>query len=160
MQFWTKLQEKLLVLNVNLPEGLKWIFFILIKTCTTFSSLHFFDHHHFPHFFSFFISSLNFNFLFLITSSSDVRFTVRQFLWLTHSVDFKETIPDSRIHHFVLHIFLRTISGSMKENLCFLCLDYISIGALKLEMRSVFSDFSVLFCNFQYLLRINWLACN
>ena len=23
-----------------------------------------------------------------------------------------------------------------------------------------FSDFSVLFCNFQHLLRINWLACN
>ena len=65
MQFWTKLQEKLLVLNVNLPEGLKWIFSILIKTCTTFSSLHFFDHHHLPHFFSFFhfFFELQFSFL-------------------------------------------------------------------------------------------------
>ena len=138
MQFWTKLQEKLLVLNVNLPEGLKWIFSILIKICTTFSSLHFFDHHHFPHFFSFFISSLNFNFFYLITYSSDVRFTVRQFLWLTHSVDFREIVPDSRIHHFVLHIFLRTMSGSMKESLYFLWFDFTFIGVLKPVIRSVF----------------------
>ena len=107
-----------------------------------------------------FIFSQIFNFLSLITSSSDVRFLIRQILWLTHSVYFRETVPENQIHFFVLHIFLRTMSGSMKENLCFLCLDYISIEALKLEMRSVFSEFSVLFCNFQYLLRINWFLCN
>ena len=82
-----------------------------------------------------------FNFLFLIISLSDVRFSICQFLWLTDSVHFREIVPDSQIHFLVLHIFLRTMLGSMKENQCFLCLDYIFTGALKLEMRSVFLIF-------------------
>ena len=75
-------------------------------------------------FFSFFSSSLK----------SDIRFSIRQILWLTHSMYFRETVPDSQICHCVLHFFLRTILGSMKGNQCFLCPDYISTGAL----RSVF----------------------
>ena len=99
-------------------------------------------------FFSFFSFSLE----------SDVRFSIRQILWLTHSMYFRETVPDSQICHCVLHFFLRTILGSIKGNQCFLCPDYISTGAL----RSVFSDFSVLFLNLcadcsEFLC---WLALN
>ena len=100
-------------------------------------SFHFFEHIIFISFFSF-ISSSIFNFLFLISSLSYVRFSIRQFLWLTHSVDFREIVPDNRIHFFVLHIFLKTMLGSMKESLYFLWLDYTSIEALKPVMRSVF----------------------
>ena len=75
-------------------------------------------------FFSFFSFSLK----------SNVRFSICQILWLTHSMYFRETVPDSQICHCVLHFFLRTILGSMKGNQCFLCPDYVSTGAL----RSVF----------------------
>ena len=101
-------------------------------------------------------SSLILNLLFSITFSFDVRFTIRLFLWLTHSTDFRKTASDNQILHFVLHIFLRTMSGSMKESLYFLWLDYTFIGALKPVMWSVFW----FLCNFQYLLRINLFACN
>ena len=86
-------------------------------------------------------SSQIFNFLSLITFSSDVRFSIRLFLWLTHSMNFREVVPASQIPHSVLRIFLRTMLGSMKENLYFLCPDYTFTGALKLEMRSVFLIF-------------------
>ena len=109
-------------------------------------------------FISFFpsFSSLILNLLFLITSSSDVRFIIRMFLWLTHSIDFRETVAVSWILYFVLHIFLRIMLGLIKKSLCFLLLDYTSIGALKPVMRLVFW----FLCNFQYLLRINLFACN
>ena len=108
--------------------------------------------HHLSFFFFFFSFSLK----------SDVRFSIRQILWLTHSMYFRETVPDSQICHCVLHFFLTTILGSMKGNQCFLCPDYISTGA----MRSVFfSDFSVLFLNvcadcseFLYWLALNFSA--
>ena len=50
-----------------------------------------------------FIFSQIFNFLSLIISSSDVRFSIRQILWLTHSMYFRETVPDNQICHCVLH---------------------------------------------------------
>ena len=100
------------------------------------------------------------NLLFLITSSSDVRFIIRLFLWLTHSTDFRKTISVSQILHFVLHIFLRTMSGSMKESLYFLWLDYTFIGALKPMMRSVFLILLLYYTIFSISLRINLLAWN
>ena len=107
--------------------------------------MHFFfpfpiHHHHYLHslhLFSF-IFSLIFNFLFLITSLSDVRFLIRLILWITHSTNFMETTPDNQIHYFLLHIFLRILLGLMKESLYFLWHDYIFTGVLRLVMRLVF----------------------
>ena len=58
MQFRTKLQEKLLDLNASLPEGLKWIFSTLIKTCLSFIFL-ILHHHHFSSFIFSLISQLS-----------------------------------------------------------------------------------------------------
>ena len=123
-------------------------------------SFHFFEHIIFLFLFFLSFSSSIFNFLLLITSSSDVRFLIRQILWLTHNLYFRETVPDNWIHFFVLHIFLRTILGSMKGNLYFLYLDYPSTGALKLEMRSIFLISLLYSVIFSISLRINLLACN
>ena len=78
MQFRTKLQEKLLDLNTNLPGGLKWIFITLIKheypSLSLFSR--FIHHHHFHFFFLSLISqpSLLDNFFIwrLISNPSDL----------------------------------------------------------------------------------------
>ena len=128
--------------TVGLKCKLTWrikmdIFHFNIKILFSFS-FHFLSRPSLSISFISFIFSQIFNFLSLITSSSDVRFSIRQILWLTHNIYFRETVPDSQICHCVLHFFLRTILGSMKENQCFLCPDYTSTGALKLEMRSVF----------------------
>ena len=125
--------------------------------------------HHLPFFFissviiifiSFFLSfsSLILNLLFLITFSSDVRFTICLFLWLTHNTDFRKTVPVCQILHFVLHIFLRIMLGSMKESLYFLWLDYTFIGALKPVMRSVFLIlllYSIIFSIFLVLIDLH-----
>ena len=102
-----------------------------------FFSLHRHHYFHFPLSFFHFLP-LIFNFLFLITSSSDVRFLICLFLWLTHNTNVRETALDNQILHFLLHIFLSIMLGSMKESLYFLWLDYSFIRALKPVMRSVF----------------------
>ena len=138
------MQEKLLDLNASLLEGLKWIFVTLIKYEFPSFSLPFFDHHlhHFHSPLSFFhFLPLIFNLLFLITSSSDVWFLIRLFLWLTHSTDFRETALDNQILHFLLHIFHRIMWDSMRENWYFPWLICTFIGALKPVMRSVFLFF-------------------
>ena len=110
--------------------------------------------------FLFFIFFFDLESFFSITYSFDVWFTIHLFLWLTHSTDFREIVPVSRILHFALHIFLKTILGSMKESLHFLWLDYTSIEALKPVMRSVFLIPLLYSAIFSILLRINLLACN
>ena len=115
------------IFHFNISMHFLPFFFTSSSSSFSFSSLSFF------HFLS-----LIFNLLFLITSSSDVHFLIRLFLLLTHSTDFRKTASDNQILHFVLHIFLRTMSGSMKESLYFLWLDYTFIGALKPVLRSVF----------------------
>ena len=96
------------------------------------------------------------NFLFLITSSSDVWFLIRLILWRTHSIDFLEIALDNQIRYFLLHIFHRIMWGSMRENWYFPWPVCTFIGALRPAMRLV----SWLLCfipqNFQHLLRINF----
>ena len=106
------------------------------------------------HFF-FFLFSLISIFLFLITSSSDVRFLIRLIQWHTHSTDFMEIVLDNQILLLLLHIFHRTMLSSMRENLYFLWLDYTFIGTLKPVMRLVFWFICFYSANFQHLLRIN-----
>ena len=79
------------------------------------------------------------NFLFLITSSSNVWFLIRLILWRTHSTD-------NQIHYFLLHIFHRIMWGSMRENWYFPWPVCTFIGALRSAMRLV-SRFFVLFCS-------------
>ena len=86
----------------------------------------------------FFITSLWFlNFLFFITSSSDVWFLIRLILWCTHNIDFLGIVPDNQIRHSLLHIFHRIMWGSMRENLYFPWPVFTFIGALRPSIRLV-----------------------
>ena len=78
------------------------------------------------------------NLLFLITSSSNVRFLIRPIPWCTHSSDFLGIALDNQIHHSLLYIFHRIMWGSMRESLHLLWLDYTFIGVLRPVMRLVF----------------------
>ena len=147
----------MLDLNVSLPGGLKWIFSTLIKIL--FPSL-LVDSSSSS--FSFLLSSFHFlllifNLLFLITSLSDVQFLIRLILWCTHSIDFMETVPNNQILLLLLHIFNRTMLGSIKDSLYFLWLDYTFTGVLKLVMRLVFWFICFYSTNFHYCLGLIYL---
>ena len=112
-------------------------------------------------FFSFlFIFSWFLIFLFLITSSFDVRFLICLILWLTHSIDYVEVVPDNQIYLFFLHIFLRIMLDSMRENLYFHWPVCTSTGALRMVMRSVFLLFHFYSANIQHCLGLIYFACN
>ena len=85
----------------------------------------------------FFIFSLIYQLLFLITFSSDVRFLIHLVLWCTHSTDFLKIAPDNQIHHFLLHIFHRIMWNSIRENWYFPWPICTFIGALRPTMRLV-----------------------
>ena len=150
------MQEKLLDLNASLSVGLKWIFFILIYL--PFFSFPFFDHH--SHFFSFFHFFL------------DLPFSFHDYFFIWRPI-YNPSIP-------MIDPQYRLQGDSCRQSDPPLRAPYFSqnhvgfnegelvlpLSRLHLHRSSQagnevgFSDFSVLFCNFQHLLRINWLACN
>ena len=77
------------------------------------------------------------NFLFLITSVSDIWFLIRLILWCTHSTDFLRIALDNQIYHFLLHIFHRIMWNSMRENWYFPWPVCTFIGALRPAMRLI-----------------------
>ena len=99
--------------------------------------LHFLGYQHLHLHFSFFFLWFQ-DFVFLISSSFDVRFLNHLILWCTHSVDILELVPVNQIHHLLLHIFHRIIWVSMKVNLFFLWPVCNFTGAPRLVTRSVF----------------------
>ena len=134
------------------------IFHFNINMHLPFFSFHFFDHHsHLFSFFHFFLhlqfSFLNYFFIWRPIYSPSVPMTDPQYRLqgdgsgqsdpLVHAPHFPQKHIGFNVGETVLplsRLYLHRSSQAGNE-----------VG---------FSEFSILFCNFQYSLRINWLACN